>query len=73
MNKDEAWDKQHKFSPPCGWIQWKGTDVCADITCQCGAKFHVDGWFMYYVTCPVCGQKYLMNGHIQLIPIESEE
>ncbi len=52
---------------PHAWIQWKGTDVCADIHCACGAFGHIDGQFMYFVKCDKCGRIYEVNGHVQLI------
>ena len=31
------------------FIQWKGTDVCMDFHCKCGAHLHIDGMFVYKV------------------------
>jgi hypothetical protein len=39
---------------PSAYIQWKGTDVCCDITCVCGEVFHFDGYFMSSIRCPSC-------------------
>jgi len=58
---------------PHGWIQWKGTDVCIDLYCACGAHLHFDGYFMYYVQCPHCKQTYECDGHIKLHPIPQVE
>ncbi len=58
---------------PHGWIQWKGTDVCMDVYCECGYQGHIDDTFAYYVKCPVCGQYYELNGHIQLIPVDEPD
>jgi hypothetical protein len=58
---------------PHGWIQWKGTEVCMDFHCKCGAFGHIDGGFIYYVKCGKCGASYMMNGHIELVPITLEE
>ena len=70
----EAWDTQETFEDqPHGWVQWKGTDVCVDIHCECGEMSHFDGSFMYVVQCPYCNRKYMANGHIQLIEIEDDE
>lgn len=55
-----------------GFIQWKGTDVCADLTCLCGEHLHFDGDFMYHVKCPYCGQVYKCDAEIKLFPIGSE-
>lgn len=64
-----------KFQPdsdgtPHGWIQWKGTSVCMDFRCQCGALGHVDGCFGYYVKCAACGQLYELSGHVEVNQIE---
>lgn len=70
-NIDEAFKVEEKYKDkPYGWIQWKGTDVCMDIHCECGELFHIDGDFAYAVECPYCGTMYSCNGHIELIKIE---
>ena len=70
----EAWDIQEKFSNQShGWIQWKGTNVCMDIHCKCGAFGHIDIDFAYYVKCHHCGRVYMCNGHVQLIEITEEK
>ena len=58
---------------PYGWIQWKGTNVCIDIECACGAHLHHDGDFMYHVQCGRCKQIYECDGFIKLHPIPTEE
>jgi len=68
-DEDEAWAKQQTFGGPHGWVQWKGTDVCMDYHCKCGAHAHLDSWFAYYVKCPECGTIYFCNGHIELIEV----
>jgi len=54
---------------PFGWIQWKGTDVCADIHCACGALMHIDADFLYHIQCPYCQQVYECSGFIDLHPL----
>lgn len=39
---------------PHAFVQWKGTDVCMDFHCECGAHCHFDGYFAYTVKCPHC-------------------
>ena len=51
---------------PHAWIQWKGTDVCADIHCSCGAHSHFDGDFMYFIRCPACRKVWEVGTHISL-------
>lgn len=43
---------------PHAFIQWKGTDVCLDFYCVCGAGGHFDGYFAYYIQCGECGKVY---------------
>lgn len=45
---------------PSTFIQWKGTDVCMDFYCECGAHCHFDGDFAYTVKCPHCETIYEM-------------
>lgn len=47
------------------FIQWKGTDLCMDFTCDCGACCHFDGMFAYTVQCPRCGTVWEMPQTIQ--------
>ena len=39
---------------PRAFIQYKGTDICMDFYCECGAHCHFDGYFAYTVKCPHC-------------------
>jgi hypothetical protein len=70
-----GWDRQTTppKGSPHGWIQWKGTQVCMDIRCSCGVLSHVDDEFTYYVECPSCHQRYMVNGHIELVPLTADE
>lgn len=45
---------------PSAFLQWKGTDVCMDFYCKCGAHCHFDGAFAYCVKCPHCKTVYEM-------------
>ena len=51
---------------PHAWIQWKGTQVCADINCSCGEQSHFDGEFMYFIRCPHCGKVWEVGTHVTL-------
>ena len=51
---------------PHGWIQWKGTDVCMDLWCKCGAQSHVDGDFFYTFKCSACGTVYGVGARVVL-------
>ena len=55
-----------------GWLQWKGTEACIDITCPCGYEAHFDGSFCYHVKCPQCNQVYEVGGHVRLYPLDWE-
>jgi hypothetical protein len=37
-------------------VQWKGSDLCADVICGCGADWHVDAEmpFSGFIRCPSC-------------------
>lgn len=52
-----------------GSIQWKGTDVCMDVHCKCGAITHVDGEGVLYVSCESCGTEYSCGVEIKLTEI----
>ena len=72
-DRDEAWGLQETYTGiPHAWIQWKGTNVCMDIKCKCGAHCHVDDDFTYFVKCKHCETVYMCNGHIELIELEEE-
>lgn len=47
------------------FVQWKGTNVCMDLTCPgCGNRGHVDGFFAYFVKCSECHAVYQMNAFV---------
>ena len=48
------------------YIQWKGTDVCMDVLCKCGKRFHIDGMFAYFVKCPHCQSVYKVGESVSL-------
>lgn len=56
-----------------GWIQWKGTDVCMDLHCKCGAHMHFDGDFFYNFQCPHCNRKYAVGQTVALIELTEDE
>jgi hypothetical protein len=53
---------------PHAWVQWKGTDVCADIHCPCGRHGHVDADFAYVVRCG-CGRLWGMDPYVTLVEL----
>lgn len=54
------------------WIQWKGTKVCCDVYCKCGASFHFDGSFFYYFKCPGCKKVYEVGTHVNIYPVSED-
>ena len=49
---------------PYAFVQWKGTNVCMDFQCECGANCHFDGFFAYTVECPHCHLVYRMPSNV---------
>lgn len=58
---------------PRGWIQWKGTDVCMDVHCSCGADLHIDGYFAYFVGCPECRRVYRVENDVVMNAVDEAE
>ena len=58
---------------PHGWIQWKGTNICIDLHCKCGAHCHFDGDFFYAYECPNCHAKYAVGQNVKLIELTPEQ
>lgn len=58
---------------PYAYIQWKGTEICADYYCVCGKQFHIDAEFAYYVQCHHCQRRYEVSSHIELREMAQSE
>lgn len=58
--------KKKKPNQSPAFIQWKGTDVCLDFWCKCGAHNHYDGYFAYRIVCGQCKTKYELNPNIEV-------
>lgn len=54
------------------WIQWKGTEVCCDVHCDCGAFLHFDGDFFYFFKCKECGQNWEVGTHMPIYKVTPE-
>lgn len=54
--------------PPEAYIQWKGTDVCMDVFCPCGAEAHFHGYFAYAVRCCSCNAVWALPNTLPLTP-----
>lgn len=61
--------EQHPGTDAKTFLQWKGTDVCIDVRCTCGAEGHLDGDFAYFVECPACGAVYEMGTAVKAIKL----
>ena len=76
MNDKEAWHKdseEHKgLGFGHGWIQWKGTDVCMDVHCPCGAHGHIDARFAYKIQCAVCKRVFSVGQCVHLYELSGE-
>lgn len=50
-------------------VQWKGTEVCADFHCSCGADGHIDdAMFCYTIRCGRCGKAWDVPTSLALTP-----
>ena len=70
-----SYDKVRDGSPvdatkPHAWIQWKGTNVCADVYCSCGYRGHIDDDFTYSVKCGRCGAIWGMDPNVTLVALD---
>lgn len=58
---------------PHGWIQWKGTEVCIDLYCDCGHHGHYDGDFAYAIRCSSCDKVWALGQCVKLLPLTDEQ
>jgi hypothetical protein len=58
---------------PHAWIQWKGTEVCMDMHCTCGASDHIDADFAYFYRCSGCRKVYSVGANVRLHELTAEE
>lgn len=70
---DTIYSRDNKESVSGGWIQHKGTDLCADFHCECGHHGHHDGEFTYAIKCSECTAPYAVGQNIKLIPLGHRE
>lgn len=64
MTKDKNFDLGAEISETHAFVQWKGTDLCMDFYCECGAHCHFDGFFAYTVKCQHCNQIWEMPAYV---------
>lgn len=58
---------------PHVWVQYKGTQLCADFHCSCGARGHIDDGFAYTAECGACGQVWVLPMTLPLIRVEDAD
>lgn len=58
---------------PHASIQWKGTNVCADVRCPCGSNCHVDAEFFFNYECPDCHKRYAVGTYVKLIELTADQ
>lgn len=54
------------------FIQWKGTDLCGDFRCTCGANHHIDADFVYAIRC-TCGLIWQMPSVVAVKPLKEPD
>lgn len=64
---------EQEIPMPRGWIQYKGTEICIDIHCNCGNSSHFDGDFAYALRCPHCSKVFALGQTIRLIELSEED
>lgn len=70
---DKVYSLDNPETSAYGWVQHKGTNLCIDMHCICGAHGHIDDEFVYSVQCDDCGRKYAVGQKIKLIPLDTPE
>lgn len=53
-------------------LQWKGTNACLDVHCQCGKHGHIDDWFCYFYKCLACGRTYAIGETVRMYECSPE-
>lgn len=71
------WQRMEATKPaegePHAWIQWKGTNVCMDVYCLCGAHGHIDADFAYKYRCGACKRLYDLAGYVRMVEVPEAE
>lgn len=55
------------------FIQWKGSNICIDVQCECGNDNHIDNDFVYFVKCERCQNVYALDSNIRLVKIKESD
>jgi len=64
---DQLFDLSKQTPTPYVFVQWKGTELCGDFHCSCGAHGHLDDQFAYSVECSACGRIWELPINLPLI------
>lgn len=67
-----GFEKEIQDAHPFGWIQYKGSNICVDIHCDCGELSHYDGDFAYAVRCPYCQKQWVLGQTVRLVELSPE-
>lgn len=70
---EKVYEQDNPKGEAHGWVQWKGTNVCMDVHCACGALGHIDADFAYFLRCAHCGRVYATGCNVKLIPLTPEQ
>jgi len=76
MNDPAMWKRliaADEMNNPRAWIQWKGTNVCMDVHCECGARGHVDDDFTYFYRCWNCNTLWSVGQNVRLHKLTTAE
>lgn len=77
METSEFYDSVYMHDQPVGrahgFIQWKGTDVCIDLRCECGYHGHYDGLSLYFYRCPACLAGYALGQIVAMIRLNEDQ
>ena len=55
----------HDEPQPNIWLQWKASDIFAEIVCVCGQDGQLSGYHCYYARCGNCGRTFELDGHVK--------
>lgn len=58
---------------PSNNVQWKGTDLCLDLYCDCGMSSHADGYSFSYVQCPGCDVIYKLQHNVPMTKVQRHD
>lgn len=57
---------------PHFWIQWKNTNICGEVRCECGYDGRFEGRFFYFFRCPDCGKVWEVGTHVAIYEVTDD-